>query len=127
MPVSFIASLRAEIDELRGRLSLPVRQWESPQSPDAVDPVGAAPCGVPSTREKGSESNLRATPQGEAGLLATEIAWPQEAEDLIAMADEWPCPTTDGGDMFSGDVLIKKLGQALRATCAPSVTPEDEP
>lgn len=48
-------------------------------------------------------------------LKATEIVWPQEAEELIDMVQGWPLLTDDSGAMFSGDVLIHKLGNALRA------------
>ncbi len=57
---------------------------------------------------------------------APEIAWPQDAAGLIEMARDWPVPVSDGGDMFSGDVLIKKLGRALEAAMEPP-TPVERP
>ncbi len=58
--------------------------------------------------------------------LATEISWPQEAAELVQMADEWPLLTDDSGAMFSGDVLIHKLGNALRAALAGARGGSDE-
>lgn len=57
---------------------------------------------------------LDATGEGKA----TAIAWPQDAAELIAMAREWPVPISDAGDMFTGDVLVRKLGNALEAALA---------
>jgi hypothetical protein len=36
---SFLNRMRSEIDDLRARLGLPSRQWESATSADAVDPA----------------------------------------------------------------------------------------
>jgi hypothetical protein len=54
---------------------------------------------------------------------ATEVLWPQDAPDLVEMAHEWPLPTDDSGAMFSGDVLIHKLGNALAQALAAAPVP----
>jgi hypothetical protein len=58
--------------------------------------------------------------------MATKIIWPQDVADLVEMAREWPCdPASDAGDYFSGDVLIRKLGNALAAALAQSSAPSE--
>jgi hypothetical protein len=71
---------------------------------------------------------LDALLQSASQLMASELAWPQDVVELIEMADDWPLLTTDAGDMFSGDVLIKKLGHALKHATSESVrsvTPQE--
>ena len=45
---------------------------------------------------------------------------PLSAEELIELAKDWPMPTTDAGDVFTGDLLIHHLGRALTAAEAES-------
>lgn len=45
---------------------------------------------------------------------ATEVIWPQDLPDLIDMARDWPLPTDENGGVFTGDVLIHKLANALK-------------
>lgn len=40
---------------------------------------------------------------------------PPTTAELLEMARSWPLMESDAGDVFSGDVLIHKLGEALEA------------
>ncbi len=83
---------------------------------------------VPESEGRGGEIPLMPLPGAAAPVLkATEFAWPQDASGLIAMAEEWGAPEDADGDHDAADVLIVKLGNALRSAleaqdAAPAVT-----